>query len=89
MGGTVYQTDKTGNTVVSKANHESSRRLAEATDGLAAEEAGAVKAFETALGQTASDDTAPSEPKRPVSAFFLVSLICFVAAFTIPDKIPL
>lgn len=88
MGGTVYQTDRNGNAIVSKANVETGRRIAEATDGESTEETKASKAFEKSLERVVSQDRNPSEQSgTPVSPFHFLSLLAFVAAFVIPDKI--
>lgn len=88
MGGIVYQTDAGGNAIVSKANLETGRRIAEATDGDSVDEKKATKAFEKSLATVASENSSVTERSgSPVSPFHFFSLLAFVAAFVIPDKI--
>lgn len=63
--------------------------MAEVTDGTAVYEKEAGKAYEAGLKATMADPSVrTTENGRPLSPFQLLSLLCFIAAFAIPDKIP-
>lgn len=75
--------------MVAKSNRETARRIADATDGSETDEKDAERSFGTSLGTVESPDgEKPNETETPVSPFHFISLLAFVAAFVIPDKIP-
>lgn len=90
MGGKVYLTKPNGETVVTKANPEAARRIADATDGESAGESDAYSKWETlsaGLPAILPDGTAV-ETDNGASPFVLAAVLAFFAAFVIPDKIP-
>lgn len=91
MGGYVYLTDKTGDQVVTKANKETANRIAKATDGTATDEKGAFGAYRSALSDVEPLNVSAAVQKNQTEEIplaVLVALFCFIAAFSIPDKMP-
>ena len=83
----MFQTDKSGTPVVSKANPETGRRIADATDGASVPESDAYEGFEKSItGVSSADGTEDRSEGTPVSPFHVLSLLALVAAFAIPDK---
>lgn len=83
--------DFQGNSVVSKANHETAKRLAEATNGKSVWEKDARKIFESSLAKIAvnEDSIEKNADSTEVSPFWLLALVASFAAFAVQDKIPL
>jgi hypothetical protein len=83
--------DSRGNPVVSKSNAEAAKRIAEATDGMSADEKKSKTAYASALAETDSVDTETrtETPSPSVEPFWMLALLSWFAAFAIQDKMPL
>lgn len=91
FGTIIPVTDSQGNSVISKANHETAKRLAESTNGESVWEKDARKVFESSLAKIAvnEDSIEKNADSTEVSPFWLLTLIASFAAFAVQDKIPL
>ncbi len=83
--------DSRGNPVVSKANEEALKRIAEATDGMFANEKKSKAAYASALAETdfMKMETRAEARSQSVEPFWMLALLSWFAAFAIQDKMPL